>query len=40
MFLAREGMIPPKDWIHDPNIKDLYGNTVEDHLLKNEKEVP
>ena len=28
MFLSRNGMIPPKEWEHNPNIKNKYNDTV------------
>ena len=34
MKLAEHGIIPPKEWIHDPNIKDKWGNTVADFLKR------
>ena len=33
MYLAEKGIIPPKEWIHDPNIRNKYGDTVA-HCLK------
>lgn len=33
MFLADNGIVPPKEWEHDPNIKTEKDVTVED-LLK------
>ena len=35
MFLANNGKIPSKEWIHDPNIKDKNNNTVADYLRNN-----
>ena len=32
MILVKERIIPPKQWIHDPNIKDKYNNTVADYF--------
>ena len=32
MLLVNEGIIPPKEWIHDPNIKDKHGHTVAYYL--------
>ena len=40
MTLAWKGIIPPKEWYHNPTIKDNDGKTVEDYLLENDKEVP
>ena len=34
MILIRNGIIPPKEWIHDPNIKDKYNHTVAYYLKK------
>ena len=34
MLLANEGIIPPKEWIHNPNIGDLWKNTVASHLKR------
>ena len=34
MILANEGIIPPKEWIHNPNIGDLWKNTVASHLKR------
>ena len=28
MILVLNGIIPPKEWYHDPNIKNNYGDTV------------
>ena len=35
MYLANNKIIPPKEWIHDPNIKDEYNQTVADYLARN-----
>ena len=40
MMLAFNGIIPPKEWCHDPNIKDKYGYTVAMHLARNGKNIP
>ncbi len=40
MLLAQKGVIPPKEWYHDPKLYNTYGNTVAILLLKNGKEVP
>ena len=32
MIYAKNGIIPSKEWKHDPNIKDEYDNTVTDYL--------
>ena len=34
MLLAYNGIIPPKEWIHDPNIKNKRGDTVAYYLKK------
>lgn len=28
MYLAKEGITPPKEWYHDPNLINSNGNTV------------
>ena len=28
MNYAKNEHIPPKEWEHDPELKDMYGNTV------------
>ena len=40
MLLAKDGIIPPKEWTHDPTIVNNHGKTVEKYLLENKKEVP
>jgi len=35
MLLACNGIIPPKEWYHDPTICDNHGNTVAMYLVKN-----
>ena len=32
MYLANNRIIPPKQWIHDPNIKDNNNRTVAYYL--------
>ena len=32
LHLAKNGIFPPKEWHHDPNIRDKYGYTVADYL--------
>ena len=32
MLLASNGIIPPKQWIHDPNIKNKVNKTVSFYL--------
>ena len=34
MKLAFEGIIPPKEWLHDPSLKNDNGETVADILSK------
>ena len=34
MKLAEHGIIPPKEWCHDPNIKDKWENTVANFLRR------
>ena len=34
MFLANKGIIPPKEWHHDPLMKNYEGNTVAIILAK------
>jgi len=40
MLLANNGIIPPKQWLHDPKLCDIDGNTVAINLLKNKIDVP
>ena len=40
MYLAEKGIIPPKEWQHDPNIKDKWGKTVAYHLKYNNLPIP
>ena len=28
MFFAYKGIIPPKEWYHDPNLRNINGYTV------------
>ena len=35
MILAYKGIIPPKEWIHDPEIMNEYENTVAMKLALN-----
>ena len=35
MFLAEKGIIPPKQWFHDPTLQDINGNTVAMLLASN-----
>ena len=36
MHLAYKGIIPPKEWLHDPALKDNYCKTVAMKLAWNE----
>ena len=40
MYLGNKGIIPPKEWIHDPNIKDKYNNTVRYYLNLEQLPIP
>ena len=41
MLLAEKGIIPPKEWHHDPTLFDKYiGFTVAIYLIENNLEVP
>ena len=40
IILSKKGIVPPIEWLHDPNITDRHGFTVEDYLLLNRMEVP
>ena len=40
MMLAFNGIIPPKEWCHDPNIRDLWKNTVAHYLKTHNIPVP
>ena len=35
MYLAEHGIIPPKEWQHDPNLKNNYNDTVAMILANN-----
>ena len=35
MYLAEKEIIPPKEWIHSPNIKNKKGHTVAYYLKDN-----
>ena len=35
IYLADNDIIPPSQWIHDPNIKNKYYNTVASNLRYN-----
>lgn len=34
MMFADKGIIPPKEWHHDPKLYDKYGETVATYLIK------
>ena len=36
MHLASNGIIPPKEWHHDPSLQEIYRETVAMKLAKNE----
>ena len=40
MLLASKGIIPPKEWNHNPNIKNNDGLTVAMELAYNGKNIP
>ena len=40
MHLAKNGIFPPNEWHHDPNIRDKSGHTVADYLKENHLPVP
>ena len=40
MILIDNNIIPSKEWIHDPNIKDEYKDTVVDYFKLNKLPVP
>ena len=40
MYLANEGIIPPKYFEHDPNLQDKTGMTVAMLLAWDKKEIP
>ena len=40
MLLVNNDIIPPKQWIHDPNIKNNRDYTVADYLKKKNLPVP
>jgi len=35
MILARNGIIPPKEWYHDPTLTNKNGYTVAEILIDN-----
>ena len=36
MYLAKNGFIPPSEWIHDKFLKNKEGKTVEDFMKETE----
>lgn len=40
MFLARNKIIPPKLWYHNPNIKNKDNKTVSDYLKQKGIPIP
>ena len=40
MKLAEYGIIPDRQWNHDPNLKDIDNKTVTDYLIKNKFLIP
>lgn len=32
MILAQKGIMPPKEWMHSYNIKNIDGKTLKDYL--------
>ena len=40
MYLADNKIIPPSQWIHDPNIENIDGNTIAYYLEFNNLPVP
>ena len=40
MYLASNGIIPPKEWYHNPELRNNKGETVEDILTQKNIEVP
>ena len=35
MILANKGIMPPRYWMHDYNIRDIYNKTLNDYLQEN-----
>ena len=33
MYLSWKGIIPPKEWYHEPELKDRWNNTVASRLV-------
>ena len=40
MKLAEKGIIPPKEWEHNPTLKNKNGWTTALHIAHNCKEIP
>ena len=40
MILAFKGIIPPKEWYHQPELYNVNGDRVKNLLIKAGKEVP
>ena len=40
MLFSYKRMLPPKEWEHDPNIKNIEGHTVEDEFIEKRVSVP
>ena len=40
MILIIKGIVPPKEWQHDPNIKDKYNHTAAYYFKLNKMPVP
>ena len=40
MMLADEGIMPPREWMHNYNIKDSYDYTLKDCLQEHNLVVP
>ena len=40
MYLASKGVIPPKEWYHNPELRNSNGETVEDILRQKGINVP
>ena len=35
MLLAKDGIIPLKEWMHDINLENNYGNSIKSNLKNN-----
>ena len=40
MYLAENGIIPPKEWYHDPTMENKKHKRVADYLRSNHIEIP